>query len=641
MAKILLINPKKDVPLLDWAMRYPPLGLMYLAGALEGHNVEILDLKVDNIKKKDLISKIASANFLGITVLTPSIDSALELCRIAKEYNVSTILGGVHPSLMPNIIANPEVDIVVRGEGELSFKELVDGKPLDSILGISYKHNGKIIHNPDRPSADLNELPPPRRDLVKKYRAKYNAWRQRLDALSTARGCPYSCSFCCVPRIWKGYREQSPREVVNEIKRMDPKAKIISIVDDNFCHNMKRVKEICQLIIEEGLNKQYRYSVFSRIDSIVKHPEIVELMAKANIRVVFIGIEAASQLSLNKMHKGTKLEDIHKACEILEKNGIMIWAGHIIGNLDDTYEDIEALIKLSKSLPVDVAQFTIITPYPGTELYDLAKEKNLIDEYDFNEYCECEPPMHTPHLSRLELLELEMKAYLKFYGFWAMIKRARRWSKNKEKKWMGKQSLSLYRAFLKFRNKSAFYLIRTYKELIGETERTKNKISRRIPILSTPKLYSFSTAINAAIITFLITIFLAQGYGNYNSLPFDIIIIDFLFSSLLVASSTAFVATWLAVWLYRRGWILSLKKRKPKEHNWTLFSKAMKNSIFCGIIAAIITGIAIFIIIIVGFPYITYEFKEILIVIVAFITTFIISLNTVHHARSGDISIKI
>jgi len=114
MAKILLVNPKKDVPLLDWAMRYPPLGLMYVAAVLDEHEIEMLDLKVEKIKKDELIRKIGSVDILGISVLTPSIDAALELCRIAKKFSVITVLGGVHPSLNPNVVENPEVDIVVR-----------------------------------------------------------------------------------------------------------------------------------------------------------------------------------------------------------------------------------------------------------------------------------------------------------------------------------------------------------------------------------------------------------------------------------------------------------------------------------------------------------------------------------------------
>ncbi|HEY5526658.1 MAG TPA: cobalamin-dependent protein, partial [Candidatus Anoxymicrobiaceae bacterium] len=118
MSRVLLINPPKEVPLLDWTMRYVPLGLMSLAAVLDGHDVEILDMKVEPLKRKQLLRRLSSFDIVGVTVLTPSIDSALEIFRAAKECGALTVAGGVHPTLMPEVVGNPEIDIVVRGEGE-------------------------------------------------------------------------------------------------------------------------------------------------------------------------------------------------------------------------------------------------------------------------------------------------------------------------------------------------------------------------------------------------------------------------------------------------------------------------------------------------------------------------------------------
>ena len=640
MSRIILINPPKDVPLLDWAMRYPPLGLMSVSSLLEGHEVEILDMKVDRLEEEDIRKKMSLADIVGISVLTPSVASALELCRLAKQYGCLTVLGGVHPSLVPQIVENPEVDIVIRGEGELSFKEITDGKSLNCIAGISYKDGDKVVHNPDRVPANLSDLPYPRRDLVFKYRGKYMAWGKRLDALNTARGCPYKCSFCCVPKVWRGYRERTPREVVNEIKQMDADAEIIAFVDDNFCNNMKRVEEICDLIIQEGLNDRL-YSCFSRIDSIVKHPEVVDKMFAANLRVVFIGIEAASQASLDKMKKKTKLDDIYKACSILEEKGIMIWAGHIIGNLEDKYEDVAALIQLSKSLPIDIAQYTVITPYPGTELYETAKEKNLIDNFDLIEYCECEPPMHTSHLSRMEILELEIKGYLEFYGFRAILKRIRRWSKNPAKKWLLNKNMRTFREFGKFRRKCAFYFARAYKEMLGKTEDTKTD---KTLILVGPKLYSTSSGVIAGLITLVTTIFIDQGYSAYTSLHPLYIGIDIVVSSLITAFTTAFVATWIAVKLYLRGWILSLRPRKPTKTRRTLVDKAGDNALHYGVIAFTLMTFFSVSIITNNFhqftPRGTLWIKEIPIALIAFITSLIVSFKSIDEVRNREITVK-
>jgi anaerobic magnesium-protoporphyrin IX monomethyl ester cyclase len=620
-------------------MRYPPLGLMSVASLLDGHDVEILDLKVDRLGDEDLKNKMSSADIVGISVLTPSVDSALALCRLAKNYGCLTVLGGVHPSLVPQLVENPEVDIAVRGEGELSFKEIADGKPLHSIAGISYKGGRKVVHNPERVPAKLSDVPYPRRDLVSKYRGKYTAWGKRLDALSTARGCPYTCSFCCVPRVWGGYRERTPQEVVNEIKQLDADAEIVAFVDDNFCHNMKRVGDICDLIVQEGFNDRL-YSCFSRIDSIVNHPEVVDKMVAANLRVVFIGIEAASQASLDTMKKKIKLGDIYEACRILEEKGMMIWAGHIIGNLEDTYEDVAALIKLSQTLPLDIAQFTVITPYPGTELYTTAKEQHLIDTFDFTEYCECEPPMHTPHLSRIELLELEMKAYLGFYGFWAVFKRIRRWSKNPAKRWVLENNMRTFREFGKYWRTSAFYFVRTYKEMVAETEGTTPDAT---PLLVGPKSYSLSAGVIAGLITLLITISLDKASSAYlsSSAFYDVLSIGV--SSLIAALITAFVATWAAVTLYRRGWILSFRRRTPARTRKTLGEKAGENALRYGITAGVLATLLSVALIATGFNQSVgmLRMKEILVALIAFLTSLLVSFTTIDEVRNREITSKI
>jgi len=637
MARIVLINPAKEVPLLDWTMRYPPLGLMSIAAVLDGHQVEILDLKVEKLRPKALRKRLSGVDIVGITVLTPSVDSALALCRTAKECGAVTVLGGVHPSLMPQVIEYPDVDIVVRREGELTFKEIADGMPLASIAGVSFMSGNTAVHNPDRALTVLNTLPPPRRDLISRYSGDYNAFGRSMDALSTARGCQFRCSFCCVPALWRSYRELTPVEVIAEIKRMNP-AEIVSIVDDNFCQDMQRVEAICDLIIQEGLNDRI-FSVFSRVDAIVGNPDVVAKMARANMRVVFIGIEAATQQALDRMNKKTRIEDIYRACEILEKNGILIWAGHIIGNLEDTYDDVDALIKMSKELPLDMADFTVITPYPGTDLYRHALESNLIDEFDFAEYCECEPHMHTPHLSRMEIMELQMKAYIKYYGFIAMAKRSIRWSRNKEKKWILENNNTGIRSFLKFRNKSAFYFWRTYKEMVGKTEETH--IRRYSPLVSTPKLYSIGAGVMAAMIAVLLTIAVGSYYGNYSSRPLAFVVADLLFSSMFVAFTVAAAGTWLAVRSYRRGWIFSVRRRRSARTRHTLGEWSLRNGALYAGAALVLTLVLIVVVLLIGpSSRLDYTLKEILVGVIACAAALIVSHASISNVRNGAINAK-
>lgn len=619
--------------MLDWTMHYPPLGLMSIAASLDGHEARILDMKVEKPSRRELFALLEWADVVGVTVLTPSVDSALEMCELAKERGAVTVLGGPHPSLMPQMAENDLVDFVVRGDGELAFKEIVDGRPPESIAGISYTRAGELRHNPDRAPADLSSLPPPRRDLVAANARKYKAFGVSLTSLSTARGCPYKCSFCCVPAIWHGYRQLAPVEVIAEIKRAGL-ADVVSIVDDNFCHDMGRVSEICDLIIREGLDDRL-YSVFARVDSVVRHPEVVAKMARANMRVVFIGIEAASQDALDRMRKGERLGDVHRACEILEENGMFLWAGHIIGNPDDTWEDVEALMKMSRKLPIDIAQFTIITPYPGTELYRYAWEAGLIEEMDFGEYCECEPAMRTPNLSAVELMELEIKAYMKFYSVRASLGKMRRWSRNPAKKWVLRSDLTGFVGFSNFRNRAAWYFWNAYREAVAKS--CGREARRWSPLFSTPWLYSLGAAVFAALVTLGGTAWAIRYYGDYSSRPAWFLAADIVAGCLMVGGVVAAVGSWGAGRSYTRGWILSLRRRKPVEGRRRGLSEvSLLHGLAAGALGAAV-GVVAVTAVLTGWTsaQLTYGLKEVLVTALAFLAGGWASYRSIHSVRDA------
>ncbi len=634
MSRILLINPPREAPLLDWATRYPPLGLMSIAAVLDEHDVEIVDTKLEKGGNRRLAEMMRSADIVGITTLTPSLDSALQLCRIARESGTLTVLGGVHPSLMPGVATYPEVDIAVRGEGELTFREIAGGRPLSSIQGISYKSGGTVAHNPDRAPADLEALPPPGRDLVSKYQGRYRAFGKRLDAVSTTRGCPYRCSFCCVPVVWQGYRELSPQRVIDEIKRTGD-VEIVSIVDDNFCHDMERVELICDLIVREGLDDRM-YSVFSRVDSVVRYPDVVRKMARANMRVVFIGIEAASQEGLDRMNKRTRMEDIYRACEILEENGVLIWAGHIIGNLEDTYEDVNALIDLGKRLPIDIAQYTVVTPYPGTELYRLGVERGLIDDFDFADYCECEPHMHTRYLSTMEIMELEMKAYLKFYSLRSVLKRSNRWSRNEKKTWINRDIKGIW-SFGNFRNRCAFYFWGAYKETVGRTQNTR--VRKYSPLVSTPVLYSIAAAVVSGLVTLLVTAYLGRYYGEYASRASAYIVADLLFAAVFVAAVNALACTPLGIRSYRKGWILSLRRRKPAKRGLSVAARTVLYAGAFSAAATLLTAGLLLVRSVWGVPAeLTYTVRLVVVTVTAFLKAGLVSYLSIRAVRNGGVT---
>ncbi|MHA1370904.1 MAG: B12-binding domain-containing radical SAM protein, partial [Promethearchaeota archaeon] len=393
--KVLLINPDSGSGIgLDLFLKGPPLALMSLAGGIPEQDVEIIDLKVKSMPVNKIRKKIASSDVVGITSYTPSIARALNLARIVKNVDrgIPVVLGGYHASLLPEeTVANREVDIVVRGEGEFTFKELIDHfetvlgsnkdfrDGLKDIKGIAYKKNGIVKMTEARPLVkNLDDLPFPRRDLLKKYKYKY--FGSPLDALETARGCPFDCSFCCVRPHWSHcWRTKSPERVLKEIAILRKDARWYAFQDSEFSANMKRCERIFNLIHEYGYDNIGKwYSFQGRVDDICRHPEIVEKMADYGLRMVFIGVESVYQKSLNRIGKRIKLSQIKKAVRILHDLGISIFGSIIIGNLDETWDEVIKSGLFASQLNLDIVQFTPLTPLPGSRLYYEAKEKGWI-----------------------------------------------------------------------------------------------------------------------------------------------------------------------------------------------------------------------------------------------------------------------
>jgi len=416
---ILLINPASKSPVLglDDFIKDPPLGLMTLASIPDQneHKVKIIDLKYRNWSESKLHKVMEKANIVGVTCLTPSYKSTLKITKIAKEHGCKTIVGGYHPTLDPSIINEDSIDIIVKGEGELTFKELIEGKkPLKEILGISFKENGKVYHNDFRPLIEnLDNLPYPNRNLLRKN--FYHHFGVSVDVLESARGCPYNCSFCCVivhnRRRW---RCKSPQRVIKEIELMDSSKRWYVFQDSSFTINMNRVNGICNLIIEHKMDFKY-YSAQGRVDDLVKHPKIVAKMADAGFRMMFIGIESIKQESLNNIGKKTTIEQNIQAIKLLHDHGITIFGSMIIGNIGENIEDVKRNIEFCKKMEVDIMQFTPLTPYPKTRLYEEAKKNGWIENFDYENWNLVDPIMRTPDLSIKEIKELVVYAYKSFY----------------------------------------------------------------------------------------------------------------------------------------------------------------------------------------------------------------------------------
>ncbi len=415
--RILLINPTAPKIGMDYFLKAPPLGLMTIAATVPEHQIEILDLRNYDYSPDFIERKISKFDVVGVSASTSMINGALEVFHIAKQNDVKTVLGGFHGSLVPETALLPDVDIVVRGEGEKTFPEVINafenGHNFKNIKGINFSNSNTLYQTENRPLIKLDESPFPRRDLVKKY--DYHYFWATIDALESARGCPHQCHFCCISNHWgRGWRYKSPERVIEEFHRMDRSKQWFIFNDSESTLNMRRIEKICHLTKEYGYQRKWK-SCQGRVDDIVKYPRIVGKMASAGWKMMFIGIESIHQKSLDSIGKKITIDQIRKAVKILHDLGITIFGSIIIGNIGESKEEVLKTIRFAEDLDIDIMQFTPLTPYPSTKLYEQAQKNDWIADYNFKNWNLVFPIMRTPNLSVQEIYGLVQDAYRDFY----------------------------------------------------------------------------------------------------------------------------------------------------------------------------------------------------------------------------------
>ena len=428
--KVILVNPPAlHIETLSViGMKVPPLGLASLASILEqsGHEVKIIDapaMEFSILQIKEILNK-EQPEMIGVTATTPTVYDALEIAESAKEVcpDSFTVLGGPHPSFLPieTLRECPALDAVCIGEGEetvIELAEAVEGRrELSDVRGIAYRSKeGRVIRNPIRPLIkDLDSLPFPAWHLLPVDKYTVLGKKSVICHIMSSRGCPFQCIFCSSSLLFgKRYRARSAKSVVDEMEYLvsEYNPESIEFSDDEFTLNRKRVEEICDEIKRRGIDVPWACS--SRVDTINKH--LLQKMRRAGCFLIYYGIESASQRILNFIKKGIRIEQIKRAVKWTREVGIKVLGSFIIGFPDETKEEIEKTINFPKRLRLDFAQFSIATPYPGTELYEIAKREGLLLTTDWSEYTAARPVMKTKNVSVEDLSKLFRKAYVNFY----------------------------------------------------------------------------------------------------------------------------------------------------------------------------------------------------------------------------------
>lgn len=330
------------------------------------------------------ISRFAP-DVIGLTVMTQKVPAAIKVARIAKSINpsIKVIVGGQHPTLLPEeMLDYQEIDFVVRGEGEETVAELLDALRADAsdyspIKGLSFRLDGIIANNPVRPLLEqLDALPLP--SLGRLLHLETFSPLQ-LSTVMTSRGCPYQCGFCSSGKMWsRKVRFRSVKNVMQEIKSLKEShgVKNITFMDDSFTVNKKRVIDFCTSLLDEQLD--ITWSCLTRVNMI--NDDIIKLMKKAGCTKVDIGIESGNQRVLELISKDITREDIRRAVKVLRRNR-MFWSGFFMfGFPTETEREVLDTLQFMKELRPDWVNISIFTPYPGTPLFDLAREKGMIPE---------------------------------------------------------------------------------------------------------------------------------------------------------------------------------------------------------------------------------------------------------------------
>ncbi len=426
MLKIALINP----PQLTHYPQ-PPIGLALIAAVLEkaGYAVTVLDANALGLQPQEVVTRVADADIVGLTAVTPTVSAAISIARHLKlaKPERTIILGGAHGTLLPDetLARAPEIDMLVRGEGEETIIELLYAlehkNPLDNIRGISYRTNGKAVSTAARPDiTDMDSLPFLAYHLLSRDRYKPHPPHGRalpFAAIVTSRGCPYKCAYCSKPIFGSKFRAQSPERVIAEIAYMVERFGVreIAFYDDVFTLDKKRAHAIAEGIMNRGI--KILWTCETRVNLVDR--ELLRHMKQAGCYAIAYGIESAAPQILDTLHKGITREQVEEAVRISREAGLQTIGYMMIGSPGETLETIRQTIDFAKKLKLDFAQFSITTPFPGTELYELLGAQGKSIPWESFVYSgddsQMTPMFESDRLTRDDLRYWARRAYREFY----------------------------------------------------------------------------------------------------------------------------------------------------------------------------------------------------------------------------------
>jgi len=417
--KVLLISPPSHFgpPV------FAPLGICYISSYLKERGIEAscYDMFDNSFSDVERLIKKENPDIVGISCFTNLRMEAVEVARIAKRINPNcrVFMGGAHASCMgEQMLENYPIDYIVHREGEKTTYNLINNlnKP-QKVNGISFIKNG-MITTPPAPFIDnLDNLPFPDvenliennyKNLTFLYGGEKIELKKKSFTMITSRGCPYNCIFCSTPRFWgRRWRGRSPENILKEIEFLHDNYGVehIHFADDSFTINQKRTMKLCKM-----LPKEITFDCETRVNCVSE--ELIKAMKKAGCLIIFYGIESGSPKILKNINKMITREQIIKAFKITKEAGIPTKPFLIIGNPGENLKTIKETIDLIKKIKPDDMYCALLLVYPDTRLYDIAKEKGMMDDSHWLE--NKDPPVFIVENPEIKLRYYQFKVISKF-----------------------------------------------------------------------------------------------------------------------------------------------------------------------------------------------------------------------------------
>ncbi len=429
--KILMVQPNYHSGGAEIAGNWTPSWVAYIGGALKKagfDQIKFVDAMADDIPD-DQIEEIIRKNMPDVvmtTNITPSIFKAQAIMKIAKKVNpkIRTLMGGIHSTFMyPQVLSEaPETDYIVRGEGEEVTVNLIreiaagtDKQNRGEITGIAYiDDDGKVFATAAHPVIEDLDTLSPDWSLYDWDKYIYTPLNCRLAVPNFARGCPFTCTFCSQWQFWRRYRARSPKLFVDEIEVLVKQHKVgfFILADEEPTINKQKFVSLCQELIDRKLD--VTWGINTRVTDIMRDADLLPFFRKAGLVHVSLGTEAASQMNLNRFRKETTIEENKLAIKLLQKNGIVAEAQFVMGLEHETPETIEETYQLCKDWDPDMANWTIYTPWPFSDLFKELGDR--VEVRDYSKYNFVTPIIKPDNMEREDVLKLVLKSYARFYA---------------------------------------------------------------------------------------------------------------------------------------------------------------------------------------------------------------------------------